>query len=130
MSTKQNQEENKKENKIYEGKGPDGKLLKNRALNRAKFVKNDEYYTLMKDVIQHVEVFKKEWYKDKIIYCPFSSDESNFVKYFKEHGKELGIKELMYTSDDYKNHEDLWMKADLVIDNPPFQFLLLKFYLG
>lgn len=119
---KQNQKENKKE--IYEGKGPDGKLLKNRALNRAKFVKNDEYYTLMKDVIQHVEVFKKEWYKDKIIYCPFSSDESNFVKYFKEHGKELGIKELMYTSDDYKNHEDLWMKADLVIDNPPFSIFI------
>lgn len=122
MSAKQNQKENKKE--IYEGKGPDGKLLKNRALNRAKFVKNDEYYTLMKDVIQHVEVFKKEWYKDKIIYCPFSSDESNFVKYFKEHGKELGIKELMYTSDDYKNHEDLWMKADLVIDNPPFSIFI------
>ena len=120
MNTKQNQ----KENKIYEGKGPDGKLLKNRALNRAKFAKNDEYYTLMKDVIQHVEVFKKEWYKDKIIYCPFSSDESNFVKYFKEHGKELGIKELMYTSDDYKNHEDLWMKADLVIDNPPFSIFI------
>lgn len=120
MSTKQNQ----KENKIYEGKGPDGKLLKNRALNRAKFVKNDEYYTLMKDVIQHVEVFKKEWYKDKIIYCPFSSDESNFVKYFKQHGKELGIKELIYTSDDYKNHEDLWMKADLVIDNPPFSIFI------
>lgn len=119
---KENQKENKKE--IYKGKGPDGKLLKNRALNRAKFVKNDEYYTLMKDVIQHVEVFKKEWYKDKIIYCPFSSDESNFVKYFKEHGKELGIKELMYTSDDYKNHEDLWMKADLVIDNPPFSIFI------
>lgn len=122
MSTKQNQKENKKE--IYEGKGPDGKLFINRALNRAKFAKNDEYYTLMKDVIQHVEVFKKEWYKDKIIYCPFSSDESNFVKYFKEHGKELGIKELMYTSDDYKNHEDLWMKADLVIDNPPFSIFI------
>ena len=119
---KENQKENKQE--IYEGKGPDGKLLKNRALNRAKFIKNDEYYTLMKDVIQHVEVFKKEWYKDKIIYCPFSSDESNFVKYFKEHGKELGIKELMYTSDDYKNHEDLWMKADLVIDNPPFSIFI------
>ena len=122
QNLKENQKENKK--KIYEGKGPDGKLLKNRALNRAKFVKNDEYYTLMKDVIQHVEVFKKEWYKDKIIYCPFSSDESNFVKYFKEHGKELGIKELMYTSDDYKNHEDLWMKADLVIDNPPFSIFI------
>ena len=119
---KENQKENKQE--IYEGKGPDGKLFKNRALNRAKFAKNDEYYTLMKDVIQHVEVFKKEWYKDKIIYCPFSSDESNFVKYFKEHGKELGIKELMYTSDDYKNHEDLWMKADLVIDNPPFSIFI------
>lgn len=124
MSTQQNLKGNQKENKIYEGKGPDGKLLKNRALNRAKFVKNDEYYTLMKDVIQHVEVFKKEWYKDKIIYCPFSSDESNFVKYFKERGKELGIKELMYTSDDYKNHEDLWMKADLVIDNPPFSIFI------
>lgn len=124
MMKEQKLKENQKENKIYEGKGPDGKLLKNRALNRAKFVKNDEYYTLMKDVIQHVQVFKKEWYKDKIIYCPFSSDESNFVKYFKEHGKELGIKELMYTSDDYKNHEDLWMKADLVIDNPPFSIFI------
>ena len=124
MMKEQKLKQNQKENKIYEGKGPDGKLLKNRALNRAKFVKNDEYYTLMKDVIQHVEVFKKEWYKDKIIYCPFSSDESNFVKYFKEHGKELGIKELMYTSDDYKNHEDLWMKADLVIDNPPFSIFI------
>ena len=124
MMKEQTLKENQKENKIYEEKGPDGKLLKNRALNRAKFVKNDEYYTLMKDVIQHVEVFKKEWYKDKIIYCPFSSDESNFVKYFKEHGKELGIKELMYTSDDYKNHEDLWMKADLVIDNPPFSIFI------
>ena len=124
MMKEQKLKENQKENKIYEGKGPDGKLLKNRALNRARFVKNDEYYTLMKDVIQHVEVFKKEWYKDKIIYCPFSSDESNFVKYFKEHGKELGIKELMYTSDDYKNHEDLWMKADLVIDNPPFSIFI------
>lgn len=124
MSTQQKLKENQKEKKIYEGKGPDGKLLKNRALNRVKFVKNDEYYTLMKDVIQHVEVFKKEWYKDKIIYCPFSSDESNFVKYFKEHGKELGIKELMYTSDDYKNHEDLWMKADFVIDNPPFSIFI------
>ena len=124
MMKEQKLKENQKENKIYEGKGPDGKLFKNRMLNRAKFVKNDEYYTLMKDVIQHVEVFKKEWYKDKIIYCPFSSDESNFVKYFKEHGKELGIKELMYTSDDYKNHEDLWMKADLVIDNPPFSIFI------
>ena len=124
MMKEQKLKQNQKENIIYEGKGPDGKLLKNRALNRAKFVKNDEYYTLMKDVIQHVEVFKKEWYKDKIIYCPFSSDESNFVKYFKEHGKELGIKELMYTSDDYKNHEDLWMKADLVIDNPPFSIFI------
>ena len=124
MMKEQKLKENQKENKIYEGKGPDGKLLKNRALNRAKFVKNDEYYTLMKDVIQHIDVFKKEWYKDKIIYCPFSSDESNFVKYFKEHGKELGIKELMYTSDDYKNHEDLWMKADLVIDNPPFSIFI------
>ena len=124
MMKEQKLKENQKENKIYEGKGPDGKLFKNRAFNRAKFVKNDEYYTLMKDVIQHVEVFKKEWYKDKIIYCPFSSDESNFVKYFKEHGKELGIKELMYTSDDYKNHEDLWMKADLVIDNPPFSIFI------
>lgn len=124
MSTQQDQK------KIFEEKYPNSKKIKNRALNRAKFAKNDEYYTLMKDVIQHVEVFKKEWYKDKIIYCPFSSEESNFVKYFKEHGDELGIKELMFTSDDYKNHEDLWMKADLIIDNPPFRFLLAKFCLG
>ena len=51
MMKEQKLKENQKENKIYEGKGPDGKLFKNRMLNRAKFVKNDEYYTLMKDVI-------------------------------------------------------------------------------
>ncbi len=94
--------------------------------NLIKAIKNkkDEYYTRYEDVEKHVNVFKKEIYKNKIIYCPFSSEKSNFVKYFKDHKEDLQYKELWYTWDDYKNHEDLFDKADLIIDNPPFSIFI------
>lgn len=96
----------------------------NKNLNKAQWEVNDEFYTLYDDVEKMVKIFKKEYYKDKIIYCPFDSDESNFVKYFKDHKDDLQYKELLYTWDDYKNHHDLFLKADIIISNPPFSIFI------
>ena len=85
---------------------------------------SDEYYTIYEEVEY---IFKNiiilDQLKDKIIYCPFDSDESNFVIYLKEHKDEIKYKELWYTSDDFKNHEGLIKEADFIISNPPFSII-------
>lgn len=90
-------------------------------LQSKKSIKDDEYYTLLKDVEKLGEY--KEYFRDKIIYCPFDNEDSNFVKYFKSNFNEFNIKELIYTSDDYLTHRDLLWKADIIISNPPFSRL-------
>lgn len=83
--------------------------LKGKAYNSG-----DEYYTRKEDI----EDFLPYWdLSDKVVYCPCDSEKSEFVKYFKQKGK---CKELIYTSDDFRTHEDLFQKADIIITNPPF----------
>lgn len=62
-----------------------------------------------------------EWdLSDKVVYCCADSDASEFVKYFKQPGK---CKELIYTSDDFRTHQDLFEKCDIVVTNPPFSLI-------
>ena len=116
-------------------------------LHRAKVAKNDEFYTLYEDI-------EKEWqhyieqFKDKWIYLPCDTEESNFYKYFVEHFKEYGIKRLTAThinfdgtpsyrldydgseviktalngNGDFRSEECTKIKdeCDMVITNPPF----------
>ena len=85
---------------------------------------SDEYYTSRAEV-EYIfeEVLKKDQFKDKIIYCPFDSDDSEFTKYLNEYKNDLQLKDFWHTSDDYKNHMDLIEKADFIISNPPFSLL-------
>lgn len=89
---------------------------------------DDEYYTLYEEV---KEIFERyipiEELKDKIIYCPCDSDESNFVIYLKEHKDDIQYKELIYTSDDFNTHLDLFEKCDIIITNPPFSKIIKEF---
>lgn len=87
----------------------------------------DEYYTRYEHVKHIFENLIIEDLKDKIIYCPCDSDESNFVIYLKEHKDDLQYKELIYTSDDYNTHYDLFEKCDIIITNPPFSKLMREF---
>ena len=85
---------------------------------------NDEWYTTK----EHVEFIfnnylNNEDFTDKIIYCPADSDESEFVKYLKANKLRLKYKELWYTSDDWKNHKDLFDNCDYMITNPPFSLI-------
>ena len=88
----------------------------------------DEYYTRYEHVKNIFERYIPiEELKDKIIYCPCDSDESNFVIYLKEHKDDIQYKDLIYTSDDYNTHLDLFEKCDIIITNPPFSKIVKEF---
>lgn len=77
-------------------------------------LRSDEFYTRKEDI----ELMLPEWdLSDKIVYCFADGEDSEFVKYFKQPGK---CKELIYTGDDFRTHEDLFEKCDIVVTNPPF----------
>lgn len=84
---------------------------------------SDEFYTTMEEV-EYIFEHLTEDFTNKIIYCPFDSEESNFVKYIKSHKDELRYKDFWYTSDDWYSHLDLIEKADYIISNPPFSNLI------
>lgn len=83
---------------------------------------DNEWYTLYSSVeyvFNNVDGLK-EYVKDKILYLPCDTEESNIYKYLINNKEELQIKEILHTSDDYYKHHDLYIKADIVITNPPF----------
>lgn len=83
---------------------------------------DNEFYTLYSSVeyvFNNVDGLK-EYVKDKILYLPCDTEDSNIYKYLINNKEELQIKEILRTSDDYYKHHDLYIKADIVITNPPF----------
>ena len=46
--------------------------------------------------------------EDKIIYCPCDAEWSNIVKVIQDYKDILKYKELIYTSDDFRTHDDLF----------------------
>jgi len=93
----------------------------NKNLHKAKKVKNDEFYTQLIDIEKELTHYKEQLI-DKIIYCNCDGERSNFIKYFKDNFKELGIKKLLTSSCDFRSSEsiELLKECDIVITNPPF----------
>ena len=91
-------------------------------LQGAKDRQDNEFYTLYSSVeyVFNNVYGLKEYVKDKILYLPCDTEESNIYKYLINNKEELQIKEILRTSDDYYKHHDLYRKADIVITNPPF----------
>ena len=126
---------------------------KNHCLLNAKKVKNNEFYTRYEDIESEIKHYYP-YLKDKTIYTntdnPYSS---NFYKYFKDHFKQLGLKQLIATNyslsrkaykavydgkteivenlkgnGDFRSGEclEILEKSDIVVTNPPFS-LFRKF---
>lgn len=77
--------------------------MANGALNRAKAVRKDEFYTIYEDIEQELKYYKQH-FKGKTVYLNCDNPEvSNFWRYFIDHFEELGITRLMAT---YLNHEE------------------------
>ncbi len=77
--------------------------------------KNDECWTeryAVEPLLKYLEVFR-----DKIIWCPFDTEESEYVKIFQENNYKV-IYSHIWNGQDFYNYEP--KKWDLIISNPPF----------
>lgn len=77
--------------------------------------KNDECWTeryAVEPLLKYLEPFR-----DKIIWCPFDTEESEFVKVFKENGYNVVFSHIWNGQDYFTYEPDKW---DLLISNPPF----------
>jgi len=99
----------------------------NRNLNAARQNKNDEFYTQLPDIEKELQHYK-EHFKGKVVYCNCDTKDSNFVKYFQDNFEALGLKGLIYTSNDFRDNIELLEQADIVVTNPPFS--LFREYLA
>lgn len=68
----------------------------NRDLTAAKVNKADEFYTQYIDIEKELELYDKELFRDKVIFCNADDSRySNFFLYFKNRFEELGLKRLI-----------------------------------
>lgn len=75
--------------------------------------KNDECYTpeyAVYPIIKYLD-------KDKIIWCPFDTEDSNFVKILKENGFKVINSHINTGQDFYEYEPENW---DVIVSNPPF----------
>ena len=74
---------------------------------------NDECYTpryVVKELLPYLP-------KDKVIWCPFDTEESEFVKVLSEEGLKVVNSHISYGQDYYTYEPNHW---DIIVSNPPF----------
>lgn len=75
--------------------------------------KNDECYTpryVVEAILPYIP-------KDKVIWCPFDTEESNFVKVLKENGFKVIFSHISTGEDFFSYEPEKW---DIIVSNPPF----------
>lgn len=85
--------------------------MSNKSLDNAKIKKNDEFYTQYEDIETEVAYFKDQL-RDKIIFLPCDTQESNFYKYFKTNFFNLGISLLRATHLERENEHSFMVEFD------------------
>lgn len=70
-------------------------VLGNKALGKAKFDKNDEFYTMLSTIEKEINIYRK-YFEGKTVYCNCDDPiESNFSKFFIENFEKLQLKKLI-----------------------------------
>lgn len=120
--------------------------MANDNLNRAKKVKNDEFYTQISDIEKELKHYKKH-FNGQVVYLNCDSLKSNFWKFFKSNFEILGLKKLIAThykkndktykieyegeeivktdlieNGDFRSEEciKILKESDIIVTNPPF----------
>ena len=76
----------------------------NKTLIKAKQIKDDEFYTRLVDVEKELEMYEKEIWRDKVVFCNCNDNpntSSAFYKYFLGNFQRLELKRLICT---YEGH--------------------------
>ena len=98
---------------------------KREGLQRAKNIKNDEFYTQYADIAAECGCYLSQL-RGRTIYCNCDTDNSNFVRYFKELKAMGWIKDILWSGGlgglDFRSASAVRMlqQADIVVSNPPF----------
>jgi hypothetical protein len=74
----------------------------------------DEWYTpksAVESILKHIPI-------GKIIWCPFDTEESNFVKVLQECGYTVEFSHIKNEDEDFFNYEPF--EWDIIISNPPY----------
>lgn len=74
---------------------------------------NDECYTpryVVTEILPYLP-------KDKVVWCPFDTEESEFVKVLSEEGFQVVNSHISYGQDYYTYEPKYW---DIIVSNPPF----------
>ncbi|MBR5577828.1 MAG: adenine-specific methyltransferase EcoRI family protein [Lachnospiraceae bacterium] len=121
------------------------RIVDHALLDNAKVNKKDEFYTQLIDIEKEMIHYTKH-FRNKIVYCNCDNPEiSNFWKYFYDHFRELGLRELYATfygkgasfyrydgenvvitqlhgNGDFRSNECIQIleHSDIVVTNPPF----------
>lgn len=77
--------------------------------------KNDECYTKDYAVLPLLEFLPP--FKDKIIWCPFDTEDSEFVKILTQNGYNVVNSHIWNGQNFYTYEPEKW---DLIVSNPPF----------
>ena len=120
--------------------------VNNKQMRNAQITKCDEFYTRRETIEKELEHWP-DLFKNKIVYCNCDTDDSEFVKYFKDNFTRLGLKRLIYSTyaENAQGHYtayspdsiitsslngngafdseeciDLLRHSDIVVTNPPF----------
>lgn len=82
-------------------------------LNVGSFNEKDEYYTpriLVEPILPYIDV-------GSVVWCPFDTEDSEFVIALKERGNQV-VASHLWTGQDFFNYQP--EKFDCVVSNPPF----------
>ncbi|WP_051521814.1 hypothetical protein [Mycoplasmopsis gallinarum] len=77
---------------------------------------DDEWYTLKEDIQFFID--NANISKDKIIWCPFDWENSNFVTQFRKNGYTVIASHIEDGKDFYQYEPEKW---DILISNPPYR---------
>lgn len=93
-------------------------------LGKARRADRDEFYTLYDDVKFELDHYIDQ-FKNRVVYCPCDTSDSNFVKYFKELEHKGIIEQVIHSSiNDFSFDSEfaktLYSECDIVVTNPPF----------
>lgn len=91
-------------------------LITNKAIKSGEVNPNDEFYT----PVYAIEPLLKYLSPNSTVWCPFDTEESNFVKVLKANGHNVINSHIFAGNDFFDAKKEKCINFDYIISNPPY----------